>query len=189
MAHRPRQGARSRQAVPHRHRALRQRPLLLAQQHPRALPRPPLPRHDHPRQRRGRPPAPHPGAPRPAPAGRHRLLHGRAAGLPVGRLLPRLHGPPRRHLRHRQDLRPRHRPPRKPDQRHRDRSRLQPRRLHRRARKRHPGLQPRLDRLALLPGVVASGALAHRRARPEPPSSRSSNTTAPTSSTAPTPTT
>jgi hypothetical protein len=42
-------GARSRQAVPHRHRALRQRPLLLAQQHPRALPRPALPRHDHPR--------------------------------------------------------------------------------------------------------------------------------------------
>ncbi len=87
------------------------------QQHARALPRPALPGHDHPRQRERRPPAAHRRAAHQASARRHRLLHGRAAGLPVGGQLSRLHGPHRRHLRHRQDLRPRHRAPRRPDRR------------------------------------------------------------------------
>ena len=51
------------------------------------------------------------GARGPAPRSRHRVLHGSAAGLPMGCLLSRLHGPHRCHLGHGQDLRPRHRPP------------------------------------------------------------------------------
>ena len=44
------------------------------------------------------------------PARGHRFLHGRAAGVAMGGELSRFHGPHRRHLRHRKDLRPRHCP-------------------------------------------------------------------------------
>ncbi len=59
MAHWPGQGRSTLTSVPHHLGALRQRPLLLAQQYARALPRTPVPRHHHPRQRRSRSPAPH----------------------------------------------------------------------------------------------------------------------------------
>ena len=47
--------------------------------------------------------------------GRDRLQHGRAAGAAVGGQLSHLHGSHRRHLRHGQDLRPRHRAAGRPD--------------------------------------------------------------------------
>ena len=54
LADRGGQGAGPVQAVPGGDRAVRQRPVLLALQHARAVPRPALPDHHHPRQRRGR---------------------------------------------------------------------------------------------------------------------------------------
>ena len=88
-----------RKAVPGRHRAVRQRPLLVAEQHARAVSRTALPGDDHPRQRRSGPSAARRRAEGDARARDHRLLDGRRAGVPVGgqpsRRSPIASSPPR----------------------------------------------------------------------------------------------
>ena len=54
LAHRARQGAGSEEVVSRHQRVVRQRPIILAQQHAGTVSRPPISHHHHPRQRRGR---------------------------------------------------------------------------------------------------------------------------------------
>ena len=84
--------ARSVARLPGSHRALRQRPLVVAQQHAGAVPRPALSDDDDPRQRRSGASPAHAGTARQASARRRRLLDGRRAGVSVGGQLPGLHG-------------------------------------------------------------------------------------------------
>ena len=105
----PGQGPRSGEAVSRRDGVVRQRQFLVAQQHARAVPRAALPGDDHSRQRGGCPPVAHRSSRDHAPAGRSRLLDGRAAGLSVGRELSGLYEPDSGHVGHGQDVRAWHR--------------------------------------------------------------------------------
>ena len=111
-----RQGLRSGAAL-HRHdRDVRQRRLVLAQQHAGPACRPGFSGDRHPRQRRGvaaRARAPGRGA----RARCRRVLDGRRAVVPVGGITPRLHGRDRPVVRHSEDLSARRRQARERDRR------------------------------------------------------------------------
>ena len=84
--------ARSGARFPGADGAVRQRAIVVAEQHAGAVSRPALPGHDDPRQRRRGPSSVHDGAAREASARGGRLLDGRGAGVPVGGQLSGLHG-------------------------------------------------------------------------------------------------
>ena len=126
--------------------AVRQRALVVAEQHAGAVSRPALSGDDDPRQRRGGSPAAHEGSEDHAPARDHRLLDGRAAGVPVGRELSGLRRPHRRDLGHGEDVRPRHRAARGTDRRAHRGPGVQRRRLHGAADERHRGVRDGVGR-------------------------------------------
>ena len=132
LRRRPRQGLRSRPPLHRDHRDVRQRLVVVAEQHAGPARRPGLPGHRHPRQRRGvasraRTPGRHPRA------RRRRVFDGRRAVVPVGGLAPRLHGRDRPVVRHGEDLSSRRRQARKRDPRADHRSGVRRRTLHRAA--------------------------------------------------------
>ena len=164
MADWPRQGARSKEVFHGRYRIVRQRQIILAQQHTRAVRRAALPGHQHPRQCRSSAPLARRCARRAASARDRGIFDGWRAGFPMGGYVSRLHGPHRRHLGDRQDLAAWHRAPRKPDHRDRERSDLCRRRLQGAAENRPPDFRRDLGRVAVFTRVVARGSVARRLA-------------------------